>query len=215
MPDQQNNFHSRDPYASLLSPRKLTILYDILFPVFAYSYNFRGVESILFCKNHLRCRIPESNLRACNTTAALVSINAFVMSNAFIPAFRNAQKLSGTFLTPASIGNEFSSEALPGALPEGQNNPRLCPYGLYSEQISGTAFTAPRRENRRSWMYRIRPSVTHQPFRPLSFPSETLTADFSRGGVITPNQLRWKPFPIPESPIDFVRALFTICGAGS
>ena len=116
-------------------------------------------------------------------------------------------------LCPGCPGNEFSSEALPGALPARQNNPRVCPYGLYAEQLSGTAFTAPRRENRRSWLYRIRPSVTHEPFHPVSFPPEGLTADFSRG-VVTPNQLRWRPFPIPEHPIDFVQGLFTICGAG-
>ena len=116
----------------------------------------------------------------------------------------------------AGLGNEFSSEALPGALPEAQNNPRVCPYGLYAEQLSGTAFTAPRHTNRRTWLYRIRPSVTHEPFHPLCFPSETLTADFLRC-VVTPNQLRWKPFPLPpdDHPVDFVRGLFTICGAGS
>jgi homogentisate 1,2-dioxygenase len=112
-------------------------------------------------------------------------------------------------------GNEFTSEALPNALPQGQNNPRICPYGLYAEQLSGTAFTAPRKENRRSWLYRIRPSVTHEPFHPLSFPPESLTSDFSRSrAVVTPNQLRWRPFPIPESRVDFIRGLFTICGAG-
>lgn len=118
----------------------------------------------------------------------------------------------------SGFGNEFASEALPGALPEGQNNPRVCPYGLYAEQLSGTAFTAPRAVNRRSWLYRILPSVTHEPFTPLCWPSETLVADFS-AAVVTPNQLRWRPFPIPDGPddhpVDFVRGLFTVCGAGS
>ena len=62
----------------------------------------------------------------------------------------------------SGFGNEFTSEALPGALPEGQNSPQRCPYGLYAEQLSGTPFTAPRAENKRSWLYRIRPSVKHQ-----------------------------------------------------
>ena len=146
---------------------------------------------------------------------------------------------------PAAAGNEFSSEALPGALPVGQNNPRQCPYGLYAEQLSGTAFTAPRRcvgalgsgsrtqprclppanappprpprrENRRSWLYRIRPSVTHEPFHPVSFPVENLTANFSAGAV-TPNQLRWRPWQVPDADpgVDIVRGLFTVCGAGS
>ncbi|KAG2428612.1 hypothetical protein HYH02_014313 [Chlamydomonas schloesseri] len=113
----------------------------------------------------------------------------------------------------SGFGNEFSSEALPGALPQAQNNPKTCPYGLYAEQLSGTHFTAPRVLNRRSWLYRIRPSVTHEPFHPINFPNETLTADFS-GGTVTPNQLRWRPFPIPSEPVDWVRGLFTLCGTG-
>ncbi|KAL6770098.1 hypothetical protein ACKKBG_A33590 [Auxenochlorella protothecoides x Auxenochlorella symbiontica] len=114
----------------------------------------------------------------------------------------------------SGFGNDFESEALPGSLPVGQNNPREAPYGLYAEQLSGTAFTAPRTHNQRAWLYRIRPSVTHEPFHPLNFPVETLSANFTTG-TITPNQLRWRPFPIPEDPVDFVRGLFTVCGAGS
>jgi homogentisate 1,2-dioxygenase len=71
------------------------------------------------------------------------------------------------------------------------------------------------RAQRRTWLYRIRPSVTHEPFHPLNFPAEKLTADFS-AGVVTPNQLRWRPFAIPSEPsVDFVRGLLTVCGAGS
>ena len=70
----------------------------------------------------------------------------------------------------------------------GVNMLQVCPYGLYAEQLSGTSFTAVRKENQRSWLYRIRPSVTHEPFHPLNFPTTTLTADF-RHGVVTPNQL--------------------------
>eukprot|EP00775_Hariotina_reticulata_P013328 gene13328-13457_t len=113
----------------------------------------------------------------------------------------------------SGFGNDFASEALEGALPVGQNNPRVCPYGLYAEQISGTAFTVPRKEQQRSWLCRIRPSVTHEPFHPLNFPAEQLTADFSLG-VVTPNQLRWRPLPIPAEPVDFVRGMFTMCGSG-
>jgi len=67
--------------------------------------------------------------------------------------------------------------------------------------------------NQRSWLYRIRPSVTHEPFHPLDFASEVFSGDFERA-VITPNQLRWRPFSVPDEPVDFVRGLFTICGAG-
>src|SRR6266550_3463517 len=68
----------------------------------------------------------------------------------------------------SGFGSEFATEALPGALPQGQNSPQKVPYGLYAEQFSGTAFTAPRHANRRSWLYRIRPAAAHAPFRPLT-----------------------------------------------
>src|SRR6266478_9978323 len=70
-----------------------------------------------------------------------------------------------TLAYQSGFGNEFATEALPGALPIGQNSPQRPPYGLYAEQLSGTAFTAPRGANRRSWLYRIRPAAVHQPFR--------------------------------------------------
>jgi len=65
----------------------------------------------------------------------------------------------------SGFGNEHASEAVPGTLPEGQNAPQKPPRGLYTEQISGTPFTAPRGHNRRSWLYRIRPSAMHSAFR--------------------------------------------------
>ena len=65
----------------------------------------------------------------------------------------------------SGFGNEFAAEALQGALPVGRNSPQRCPYGLYAEQLSGTAFTALRADNRRSWLYRIRPSAMHRAFR--------------------------------------------------
>src|SRR5664280_65760 len=64
----------------------------------------------------------------------------------------------------SGFGNEFATEALSGALPVGRNSPQQAPYGLYAEQLSGTAFTAPRADNRRSWLYRIRPAAMHTPF---------------------------------------------------
>ena len=63
------------------------------------------------------------------------------------------------------FGNDFETEALPGALPHGQNSPQRCAYGLYAEQLSGSPFTAPRGINERSWLYRMRP--IGQTFRPL------------------------------------------------
>ena len=110
----------------------------------------------------------------------------------------------------SGFGNEFATEAMPGALPAGQNSPQKVAYGLYAEQLSGTAFTAPRNANRRSWLYRIRPSVLHEPFKQIS---NTLlrSAPFNELPP-TPNQLRWDPLPIPAEPTDFVDGLITIAG---
>ena len=68
-----------------------------------------------------------------------------------------------TLAYQSGFGNSVATEALPGALPVGRNSPQRAPYGLYAEQLSGTAFTAPRADNQRSWLYRIRPSAMHQP----------------------------------------------------
>ena len=111
----------------------------------------------------------------------------------------------------AGFGNEFATEALPGALPVGQNSPQRCPYGLYAEQLSGTAFTAPRSANRRSWLYRIRPAATHRPFRRID--GGALAADFEATPA-PPNQLRWDPLPIPAQSTDFVQGLVTMAGNG-
>jgi homogentisate 1,2-dioxygenase len=112
----------------------------------------------------------------------------------------------------SGFANEFATEALPGALPVGQNSPQRCPYGLYAEQLSGTAFTAPRNSNRRTWLYRMRPSVHHKPFRRVD--NGLLTSDFAQA-VATPNQLRWDPFPMPTKPADFVDGLATMGGNGA
>jgi homogentisate 1,2-dioxygenase len=112
----------------------------------------------------------------------------------------------------SGFGNEFATEALPGALPLGRNSPQRCPYGLYSEQLSGTAFTAPRNANRRSWLYRIRPSVTHRPFERL----EHARFDEPVNDLpLSPNQLRWDPVPLPEVPTDFIDGLLPMAGNGS
>ncbi|MBZ9558755.1 MULTISPECIES: homogentisate 1,2-dioxygenase [unclassified Modicisalibacter] len=112
----------------------------------------------------------------------------------------------------SGFGNHHASEALPGALPEGQNAPQRCPYGLYAEQLTGSAFTAPRSHNRRSWLYRIRPSVAQSAYRPLpagdwvTAPPAELAAD--------PNQMRWDPRPLPEAPTDFVDGMLSVAVNG-
>jgi homogentisate 1,2-dioxygenase len=112
----------------------------------------------------------------------------------------------------SGFGNEFASEAVPGALPAGQNSPQKHPLGLYAEQLSGTPFTAPRGTNRRSWLYRIRPSVTHKPYTAL--PNQMLRSTPFNEVATPPNQLRWNPIPIPAEATDFVDGLITIAGNG-
>ncbi len=111
----------------------------------------------------------------------------------------------------SGFGNEFATEALSGALPVGQNSPQRCPYGLYAEAISGTAFTAPRAANRRAWCYRIRPSALHRPFRRID--AGLLRSRFDEAPT-PPTQLRWNPLPIPTAPTDFVAGLITMAGQG-
>lgn len=112
----------------------------------------------------------------------------------------------------SGFGNEFATEAVKGALPVGQNSPQKAPLGLYAEQFSGTAFTAPRPFNKRTWTYRIRPSVLHKPFRQIE--NKLLKSSPFDEAVTTPNQLRWNPLPIPEAETDFVDGLTTIAGNG-
>src|SRR5215470_13634925 len=109
------------------------------------------------------------------------------------------------------FGNEFATEALPGALPEGRNSPQQVAYGLYAEQLSGTAFTAPRGHNRRSWLYRIRPAALHRPFKRI----DNGGIDTQFGAIETPpNQLRWNPLSIPTKATDFVAGWVTFAGNG-
>jgi len=113
----------------------------------------------------------------------------------------------------SGFGNTFSTEAEKGALPVGQNSPQRPPKGLYTEGLSGTAFTAPRAENRSTWMYRKRPSAMHGPYKRIkdgllrSGPFDEVEA--------SPNRLRWDPLPMPAKPTDFVDGLATLAGSGS
>ncbi len=111
------------------------------------------------------------------------------------------------------FGSSFATEAEAGALPIGQNSPQHVPLGLYAEQLSGTAFTAPRSENRRSWLYRIRPSAAHPAYAPYSRDTRV------RSGVAdapppSPNRLRWDPFAPLTAPTDFVDGLATLATNG-
>ena len=112
----------------------------------------------------------------------------------------------------SGFGNHFATEALPGVLPEGRNSPQRCPYGLYAEQLSGTAFTAPRHANRRSWLYRIRPAAVQGPFEPIAHPG--LVGHFGTCAPV-PDPLRWSALPVPSEPTDFIDGLFSVGGSGS
>jgi homogentisate 1,2-dioxygenase len=110
------------------------------------------------------------------------------------------------------FGNTFSSQAIKGALPEGRNAPQRAPKGLYTEVLSGTAFTAPRAENLSTWLYKLRPSAMHRPYRRIA-------NGLVRSGPFTevevpPNRLRWDPMSIAAKPADFIDGLATLAGSG-
>ncbi len=112
----------------------------------------------------------------------------------------------------AGFGNQHSTEAEPGALPIGQNSPQKAPYSLYAEQLSGSSFLAPRHENLRSWLYRIRPSVVHGRYKEFCLPNFCCRPfDKSR---LSPAQLRWDPLPELESQCSFLESIVTIAGNG-
>jgi homogentisate 1,2-dioxygenase len=124
----------------------------------------------------------------------------------------DATQRSAAITYLSGFGNEQATEAVAGALPEGRNSPQRPPLGLYAEQISGTPFTAPRAANRRTWLYRIRPSAMHGPYRRID-------NRMLRSGPFTeveapPNRLRWDPLPLPQAPTDFVDGLVTMAGNG-
>jgi homogentisate 1,2-dioxygenase len=112
----------------------------------------------------------------------------------------------------SGFANEFATEAVPGALPVGQNAPQQAPRGLYTEQLSGSSFTAPRHLNRRTWTYRIRPSVMHPPYQRI--PNGMVRSTPFNEVETTPSQLRWDPIPLPEKPTDFIDGLTTLAGNG-
>jgi homogentisate 1,2-dioxygenase len=117
-----------------------------------------------------------------------------------------AQYLSG-------FGNEFATEARAGALPIGQNTPQGAAFGLFAEQVSGSAFTAPRHENLRSWQYRLRPSADHAPFQRID--NGLIRTAPCAEILASPNRLRWNPLATPAVPVDFVEGLLTVATSGS
>ena len=112
----------------------------------------------------------------------------------------------------SGFGNTFSTEALKNALPVGRNSPQRPPRGLYPEVLSGAAFTAPRAENRSSWLYKLRPSAMHGPYQRMK--DGLLRSGPFNEAETPPNRLRWDPLPLPSRPTDFVDGLATIAGSG-
>src|SRR3954453_15518238 len=108
----------------------------------------------------------------------------------------------------SGFGNHFATEAVAGALPQGRNSPQRPAFGLYAEQLSGTAFTAPRTENRRSWLYRMRPSAAHPPYR--RYDGAALFAPGTADEALPPTRLRWAPLAFPDAATDFVDGIVTM-----
>jgi len=106
------------------------------------------------------------------------------------------------------FGGHFESEAVPGALPKGRNSPQRPAFGLYAEQLSGSAFTAPRHENRRSWLYRMRPTADHRPY--VRYDGAQLFAARAPDEPLAPNRLRWDPPQDLPDGVDFVDGLVTM-----
>lgn len=127
---------------------------------------------------------------------------------------RDGVSAAGTLKYMPGFGNDFESESLPGALPQGQNSPQKCNYGLYAEQLSGSPFTAPRGTNERSWLYRIRPSVRHtRRFSNASLPlwkSAPCLGEHS----LPLGQLRWDPVAAPTETLTFIEGVRTMTTAG-
>ncbi|HVM36888.1 MAG TPA: homogentisate 1,2-dioxygenase [Sphingomicrobium sp.] len=110
------------------------------------------------------------------------------------------------------FGSHFATEAVPGALPQGRNSPQRPAFGLYTEQLSGSAFTAPRHENRRSWLYRLRPTADHRPF--TAYEGAPLFGAAAGAAPLAPNRLRWDPPADLPADADFVDGLTTMLHAG-
>ena len=112
------------------------------------------------------------------------------------------------------FGNDFETEALPGALPQGRNSPQKCNYGLYGEQLSGTAFTAPGHQNERTWCYRIRPSVKHSHrYKKIDVPFWKSAPNIIQD-VISLGQYRWDPIPFDDKPKNWITGIRTMTTAG-
>jgi homogentisate 1,2-dioxygenase len=122
------------------------------------------------------------------------------------------QKKVSALTYQSGFGNEFATEAIAGALPVGRNSPQQAPLGLYAELISGTAFTAPRADNRRTWLYRRQPSVVTGQYQ--AYKQDLWTSGAAQGIKTPPEPMRWRPVAIPAAPTDFVDGIRTLMANG-
>jgi homogentisate 1,2-dioxygenase len=155
---------------------------------------------------------PSSSTNGKGAAATSIVVGVAAIETETSPHFGELRYMPG-------FGGEKSSEAVAGALPANQNTPQRCAFGLYAEQLSGTAFTKPRASNQRTWLYRIRPSANvTSPLKKVAKlkTSGTIVADFS-DSIVHPTQTRWAPFALPpsSSSIDWVDGLSTVGGSGS
>ena len=112
------------------------------------------------------------------------------------------------------FGNDFETESLEGALPEGQNSPQRCNYGLYGEQLSGTTFTAPQAQNERTWCYRIRPSVKHaNRYEKIQNPYWISAPNIDQD-IVSLGQYRWDPVPHSDLSLNWINGMRTMTTAG-
>ncbi|MEO6320878.1 MAG: homogentisate 1,2-dioxygenase, partial [Polaromonas sp.] len=119
---------------------------------------------------------------------------------------------SAEFRYQSGFGNEYATEAVAGALPQGRNSPQRAPFDLYPELLSGSAFTAPRHENRRSWLYRRQPSVVSGRYQPYAQPHWTTGGDQTI--ALPPEPMRWNPIPPDNADVDFVDGIRTLAANG-
>ena len=138
-----------------------------------------------------------------------MSENREIKSHAQI--FKNKQNLRAYM---PGFGNDFETESLEGALPEGQNSPQRCNYGLYGEQLSGTAFTAPQAQNERTWCYRIRPSVKHaNRYEKIQNPYWISAPNIDQD-IVSLGQYRWDPVPHSDLSLNWITGMRTMTTAG-
>jgi homogentisate 1,2-dioxygenase len=82
------------------------------------------------------------------------------------------------------------SEAFPGAIPVANNTPQKPAFGLRTERISGSSFTASRDHNLQTWIYRQTSSLDHDEFVPYN---DSLTPKAPKH--ISPNSYMWTSLP--------------------